>query len=151
MLPAAAGSAVLAIAGRTVVIYAVVLIGVRLSGKREVGQMTPFDLTLLLLLSNSVQNAMAVLALEQDERILTPVLGGQDNNRAGMPDDFAQGTDAGRLQNLFRGDPEGGSFVDELAGKYSGGFAFWSGLLLLFQRHDSIRLEPLETRQKRNY
>ena len=40
------------------VIYAVVLVGVRLSGKREVGQMTPFDLTLLLLLSNSVQNAM---------------------------------------------------------------------------------------------
>jgi uncharacterized membrane protein YcaP (DUF421 family) len=30
----------------------------RLSGKREVGQMTPFDLTLLLLLSNAVQNAM---------------------------------------------------------------------------------------------
>jgi len=43
---------------RTVVIYLVVLIGVRLSGKREVGQMTPFDLTLLLLISNSVQNAM---------------------------------------------------------------------------------------------
>src|SRR5438270_13472654 len=43
---------------RTAVIYALVLIGVRLSGKREVGQMTPFDLTLLLLLSNSVQNAM---------------------------------------------------------------------------------------------
>jgi uncharacterized membrane protein YcaP (DUF421 family) len=43
---------------RTAVIYIVVLLGVRLSGKREVGQMTPFDLTLLLLLSNSVQNAM---------------------------------------------------------------------------------------------
>ncbi len=43
---------------RTAVIYAVVLLGVRLSGKREVGQMTPFDLTLLLLLSNAVQNAM---------------------------------------------------------------------------------------------
>src|SRR5438067_10902953 len=43
---------------RTAVIYVLVLIGVRLSGKREVGQMTPFDLTLLLLLSNSVQNAM---------------------------------------------------------------------------------------------
>jgi uncharacterized membrane protein YcaP (DUF421 family) len=43
---------------RTAAIYAVVLLGVRLSGKREVGQMTPFDLTLLLLLSNSVQNAM---------------------------------------------------------------------------------------------
>jgi uncharacterized membrane protein YcaP (DUF421 family) len=43
---------------RTAIVYAVVLLGVRLSGKREVGQMTPFDLTLLLLISNSVQNAM---------------------------------------------------------------------------------------------
>jgi len=43
---------------RTASIYLVILIGVRLSGKREVGQMTPFDLTLLLLLSNAVQNAM---------------------------------------------------------------------------------------------
>ncbi len=43
---------------RTFIIYLVVLLGVRLSGKREVGQMTPFDLTLLLLISNSVQNAM---------------------------------------------------------------------------------------------
>ncbi|HYA25848.1 MAG TPA: YetF domain-containing protein [Terriglobales bacterium] len=43
---------------RTAVIYLVVLAGVRLSGKREVGQMTPFDLTLLLLISNAVQNAM---------------------------------------------------------------------------------------------
>jgi uncharacterized membrane protein YcaP (DUF421 family) len=43
---------------RTVAVYFVVLVGVRLSGKREVGQMTPFDLTLLLLISNSVQNAM---------------------------------------------------------------------------------------------
>ncbi|MFZ0285349.1 MAG: YetF domain-containing protein [Terriglobales bacterium] len=46
------------IALRTAVIYTVVLVGVRLSGKREVGQMTPFDLTLLLLISNAVQNAM---------------------------------------------------------------------------------------------
>src|SRR5438445_7224886 len=43
---------------RTGAIYIVVLAGVRLSGKREVGQMTPFDLTLLLLISNAVQNAM---------------------------------------------------------------------------------------------
>jgi len=43
---------------RTSIVYLLVLVGVRLSGKREVGQMTPFDLTLLLLLSNSVQNAM---------------------------------------------------------------------------------------------
>src|ERR1700722_7306537 len=48
----------LAIFVRTAVIYMVVLAGVRLSGKREVGQMRPFDFTLLLLLSNAVQNAM---------------------------------------------------------------------------------------------
>jgi len=53
-----AGHVLLEIVLRTGVIYLLVLIGVRLSGKREVGQMTPFDLTLLLLLSNSVQNAM---------------------------------------------------------------------------------------------
>ena len=52
------GHVLLQIVVRTGVIYLLVLIGVRLSGKREVGQMTPFDLTLLLLLSNSVQNAM---------------------------------------------------------------------------------------------
>lgn len=52
------GTVLLQIVLRTGVIYLLVLIGVRLSGKREVGQMTPFDLTLLLLLSNSVQNAM---------------------------------------------------------------------------------------------
>lgn len=48
----------LEIVGRTTAVYLIVLIGIRLTGKREVGQMTPFDLTLLLLLSNSVQNAM---------------------------------------------------------------------------------------------
>src|SRR5712671_5169250 len=48
----------LEIAVRTAAVYCLVLIGIRVSGKREVGQMTPFDLTLLLLLSNSVQNAM---------------------------------------------------------------------------------------------
>jgi uncharacterized membrane protein YcaP (DUF421 family) len=48
----------LQIVARTGAVYLLVLVGVRLTGKREVGQMTPFDLTLLLLLSNSVQNAM---------------------------------------------------------------------------------------------
>jgi len=57
MLPPSAHT-LLEIALRTGVIYLLVLVGIRLSGKREVGQMTPFDLTLLLLLSNSVQNAM---------------------------------------------------------------------------------------------
>jgi len=57
-MPAATEHILLNITLRTAVIYGVVLLGVRLSGKREVGQMTPFDLTLLLLLSNAVQNAM---------------------------------------------------------------------------------------------
>lgn len=43
---------------RTAIVYGIILIGVRLAGKREIGQMTSFDLVLLLLLSNAVQNAM---------------------------------------------------------------------------------------------
>ena len=43
---------------RSAVVYAFILAGLRLSGKREVGQMSPFDLVLLLLISNAVQNAM---------------------------------------------------------------------------------------------
>ncbi len=35
-----------------------VLVLLRLTGKRQIGQLAPFDLVLLLLLSNSVQNAM---------------------------------------------------------------------------------------------
>lgn len=43
---------------RTSIIYVAVLVGLRLTGKREVGQMTPFDLVLLILIANAVQNAM---------------------------------------------------------------------------------------------
>ena len=46
------------IALRTVIVYIAVLVGIRLTGKREIGQLTPFDLVILLLLSNAVQNAM---------------------------------------------------------------------------------------------
>lgn len=48
----------LLILARCVVVYVVVLVGIRLTGKREVGQLTPFDLVLLLLIANAVQNAM---------------------------------------------------------------------------------------------
>lgn len=43
---------------RTVIVYLIILAGLRLSGKREIGQMTIFDLVVLLLLANAVQNAM---------------------------------------------------------------------------------------------
>lgn len=43
---------------RTAVVYLFLLIGMRLAGERELGQLTPFDLVLLLTISNAVQNAM---------------------------------------------------------------------------------------------
>jgi uncharacterized membrane protein YcaP (DUF421 family) len=48
----------LGIAGRTAVVYVAILVGLRMAGKRELGQMTVFDLLVLMLLANAVQNAM---------------------------------------------------------------------------------------------
>lgn len=46
------------IVARTLAIYLVVFLGLRLSGKREIGQITILDLVVLLLIANAVQNAM---------------------------------------------------------------------------------------------
>jgi uncharacterized membrane protein YcaP (DUF421 family) len=43
---------------RAVVVYLGVMVLVRVSGKRAVGQFTPFDLVLLILIGNAVQNGM---------------------------------------------------------------------------------------------
>jgi len=43
---------------RPIVIYAFLIISLRLSGKRELVQLNPFDLVVLLTLSNTVQNAI---------------------------------------------------------------------------------------------
>ena len=43
---------------RGVVVYGFLLILLRVTGKRQVGQLAPFDLVLLLVLSNAVQNSM---------------------------------------------------------------------------------------------
>jgi uncharacterized membrane protein YcaP (DUF421 family) len=43
---------------RTFAVYAFLLAGLRLAGKRELGQLNPFDLVVLLLLSNTLQNAI---------------------------------------------------------------------------------------------
>jgi uncharacterized membrane protein YcaP (DUF421 family) len=43
---------------RSVVVYAFLLLILRITGKRQVGQLAPFDLVLLLVLSNAVQNSM---------------------------------------------------------------------------------------------
>jgi uncharacterized membrane protein YcaP (DUF421 family) len=57
-VPLTSGSALIDIALRTGIVYLALLLGLRLTGKRQVGQMTPFDFLLLLLLANAVQNAM---------------------------------------------------------------------------------------------
>jgi uncharacterized membrane protein YcaP (DUF421 family) len=43
---------------RAVIVYGFLIVILRLTGKRQIGQMSPFDLVLLLVLSNAVQNAM---------------------------------------------------------------------------------------------
>lgn len=43
---------------RSAVVYSALIVILRLSGKRQVGQLAPFDLVLLLVLSNAVQNSM---------------------------------------------------------------------------------------------
>lgn len=43
---------------RPVIVYMFLVIGLRLSGKRELAQLNPFDLIVLLTLSNTVQNAI---------------------------------------------------------------------------------------------
>jgi len=43
---------------RTILVYVFLLVGLRLAGKRELGQLNPYDLVVLLLLSNTVQNAI---------------------------------------------------------------------------------------------
>lgn len=43
---------------RTAVVYVVVLVLLRLAGKRELGQMSPVDLVVILVIANAVQNAM---------------------------------------------------------------------------------------------
>src|SRR5258708_7027883 len=43
---------------RSIIVYGVLIVLLRITGKRQVGQLAPFDLVLLLVLSNAVQNAM---------------------------------------------------------------------------------------------
>jgi uncharacterized membrane protein YcaP (DUF421 family) len=56
---------------RTIVVYAFLLIGLRLAGKRELTQLNPFDLVVLLLLSNTVQNAI----IGEDNSLAGGILG----------------------------------------------------------------------------
>ena len=46
------------IALKTLVVYVFLVVGLRLLGKRELGQMSLYDLVLVIILGNAVQNAM---------------------------------------------------------------------------------------------
>src|SRR3979411_1631024 len=46
------------IPAKTAVIYAFLIIGLRLLGKRELGQLSLYDLVMVIILGNAVQNAM---------------------------------------------------------------------------------------------
>ena len=43
---------------RSIIVYVFLIVLLRLTGKRQIGQLAPFDLVLLLVLSNAVQNSM---------------------------------------------------------------------------------------------
>ncbi|MGD0308880.1 MAG: YetF domain-containing protein [Acidobacteriota bacterium] len=43
---------------RPLIVYAFLIVGLRMAGKRELAQLNPFDLVVLLTLSNTVQNAI---------------------------------------------------------------------------------------------
>ena len=56
---------------RPVIVYAFLVIGLRLSGKRELAQLNPFDLVVLLTLSNTVQNAI----IGEDNSVIGGLIG----------------------------------------------------------------------------
>ncbi|MFZ7145252.1 MAG: DUF421 domain-containing protein [Bacteroidota bacterium] len=49
---------ILEIAGRSVAVYVVIILGIKIFGKKELSQLSVIDLVFILLISNSVQNAM---------------------------------------------------------------------------------------------
>ena len=57
---------------RPVLVYVFLIVGLRLAGKRELAQLNPFDLVVLLTLSNTVQNAI----IGDDISVTGGVIGG---------------------------------------------------------------------------
>src|SRR3954464_4302423 len=56
---------------RPILVYVFLIIGLRLAGKRELAQLNPFDLIVLLTLSNTVQNAI----IGEDNSVVGGVIG----------------------------------------------------------------------------
>jgi len=56
---------------RPIVVYVFLIVGLRLAGRRELAQLNPFDLVVLLTISNTVQNAI----IGEDNSITGGVIG----------------------------------------------------------------------------
>src|SRR3954464_9086998 len=56
---------------RPIVVYGFLIVGLRIAGKREMAQLNPFDLVVLLTLSNTVQNAI----IGEDNSVTGGILG----------------------------------------------------------------------------
>jgi uncharacterized membrane protein YcaP (DUF421 family) len=56
---------------RPILVYGFLIIGLRLAGKRELAQLNPFDLVVLLTISNTVQNAI----IGEDNSVTGGVIG----------------------------------------------------------------------------
>ncbi|MGH7703541.1 MAG: DUF421 domain-containing protein [Gemmatimonadales bacterium] len=56
---------------RPILVYVFLIVGLRLAGKRELAQLNPFDLVVLLTLSNTVQNAI----IGNDNSVVGGVIG----------------------------------------------------------------------------
>jgi uncharacterized membrane protein YcaP (DUF421 family) len=56
---------------RPIVVYIFLIVGLRLAGRRELAQLNPFDLVVLLTISNTVQNAI----IGEDNSITGGVIG----------------------------------------------------------------------------
>lgn len=56
---------------RPVIVYLFLIVGLRLAGKRELAQLNPFDLVVLLTISNTVQNAI----IGNDNSVLGGIIG----------------------------------------------------------------------------
>jgi uncharacterized membrane protein YcaP (DUF421 family) len=56
---------------RPVIVYVFLIVGLRMAGKREMAQLNPFDLVVLLTLSNTVQNAI----IGEDNSVTGGILG----------------------------------------------------------------------------
>lgn len=86
---------------RPILVYAFLLVALRLAGKRELAQLNPFDLVVLLTLSNTVQNAI----IGDDNTITGGVIGASTLLFVNyMVVKFLYGHE--RLERLVEGEPD---------------------------------------------